>query len=208
MYCHPSSTGGPTVWDFAATPGAASKFIAKDSPSGKAARELFKHGMKCLFQNEKASDTETSSDVTTETTPVNAMEPSENISQTYTSDDMVTYNQVENKTNPNKDLTERLALAPTPDQCPPTSSNSNLIAGEIKWKCTDSICWDHAKFMCCVVKILQHYTMPLIQACGKIIQIERRVENEHLRCKPQGSPGICSTRKCFYVQLSKSHIYL
>ena len=90
---------------------AATKFIAKDTPTGKAARELFKHGMRCLFQNEKASDIEAPS----------SENMKENITETST-----THNQHIAV------VADTLATISTPDQCPPTSTSSNLIAGEIK----------------------------------------------------------------------------
>ncbi|CAB4018791.1 Hypothetical predicted protein, partial [Paramuricea clavata] len=135
LYCHPSSTGGPTVWDFAATPGAATKFISKESPSGKAARDLFKHGMRCLFQNEKASNTESSSVLTetaldtiascediTHTTTLDTMASSEDNTETATSDTMAS-SQV---------IKETLTTASTgAGQCPSTSSNFDLIAGTV-----------------------------------------------------------------------------
>lgn len=49
MYYHPSSTGGPNVWDFSATPGLATEFIASNGRTGKTVRDLFKHGMKSLL---------------------------------------------------------------------------------------------------------------------------------------------------------------
>ena len=134
LYCHPSSTGGPTVWDFAATPGAATKFISKESPSGKAARDLFKNGMRCLFQNEKASDTEASTETTaldtiascediTDTTTLDTRASSEDNTETTTSDAMAS----------SRVIRETLTTTSTgAGQCPSTSSNFDLIAGEIK----------------------------------------------------------------------------
>ena len=131
MYCHPSSTGGPTVWDFAATPGAATEFIAKGSPSGKAARNLFKHGMRCLFQNKKASDSEASSEVITETSTSDNMASSEEITQTNTLDTMALSEDInEDPMVSSEAITKTLMTTSTPDQCPPTSSNFGLIAGE------------------------------------------------------------------------------
>jgi hypothetical protein len=44
--------------------------------------------MRCLFQNKKASDAKTSSEVITEKTPIDITASSENITDTNTSDTM------------------------------------------------------------------------------------------------------------------------
>ncbi|XP_046863995.1 uncharacterized serine-rich protein C215.13-like [Xenia sp. Carnegie-2017] len=63
MYYHPSTTGGPTVWDYAATPGLATDFISSSGVNGKSARNLFQTGMKKLWQdrNEDSQSTDLSS---------------------------------------------------------------------------------------------------------------------------------------------------
>ncbi|XP_046860692.1 mucin-21-like [Xenia sp. Carnegie-2017] len=63
MYYHPSTTGGPTVWDSAATPGLATDFISSSGVIGKSARNVFQTGMKKLWQdrNEDSQSTDLSS---------------------------------------------------------------------------------------------------------------------------------------------------
>ncbi|XP_046864373.1 uncharacterized serine-rich protein C215.13-like [Xenia sp. Carnegie-2017] len=63
MYYHPSTTGGPTVWEYAATPGLATDFISSSGAIGKSARNLFQTGMKKLWQdrNEDSQSTDLSS---------------------------------------------------------------------------------------------------------------------------------------------------
>ena len=55
MYCHPSSSGGPTVWNFSATPGPATEFISNENP----ARNFFKLGMRKVLREMKEASTET-----------------------------------------------------------------------------------------------------------------------------------------------------
>ena len=59
MYCHPSCSGGPTVWDFSATPGPATEFISNENPMGKTARNFFKLGMRKVLREMKEATTET-----------------------------------------------------------------------------------------------------------------------------------------------------
>ena len=155
MYCHPSSTGGPTVWDFAATPGAATEFIAKGSQSGKAARELFKHGMRCLFKNKKKSDPEESPEVITETIPVDTMGSSEGIAETTALPEAcrgepagIALPESSQDTMVASDNMTTASVTSTLDQCPATSSNVGLIAGEI------NLCYTERHLLLSIIVIL------------------------------------------------------
>ena len=59
MYCHPSCTGGPIVWDFSGTPRPATEFISNENPMGKTAQNFFKLGMRKVLREMKEATTET-----------------------------------------------------------------------------------------------------------------------------------------------------
>jgi hypothetical protein len=92
--------------------------------------------MRCLFQNEKASDTEAS--VLTEMTALDTIASCEDITDTTTLDTMASSEDYTETTTSDtmassQVIRETLTTASTgAGQCPSTSSNFDLIAGEIK----------------------------------------------------------------------------